>query len=55
MDHRLEDAGRVVVGLGLDVLGQADEGRAAGGRIEHRRDRVGERVDHLLGRDDAIQ
>ena len=54
MDRRLEEDGREVVGLGLDVLRQRDEGRATGRRIEHHGHRLGQGLDDLLGAGDPI-
>ena len=45
---------REVVGLGLDILRQADERRAAVGRIEHRLDRERQRPCKLLGPGDPV-
>ena len=47
---RLEELVRVVVGLGLHVLGQGDERRAAVGRVEQRGDRLGQRRSTCSGR-----
>ena len=44
----------IVIGLGLGVLGEADEGRAAGRRVEHGGDRLRQRGDDLLGPGDAV-
>ena len=40
VDLLVEEPDREVVGLGRDVLGEADERRAAVGRVEHRLHRV---------------
>ena len=50
----LEEAGREVVGLRPDVLGQPDERRPAGRRVEHRLHGMGQRRHDLLGLHDAI-
>ena len=54
MDGLLEELDRIVVGFGLDVLGERDEGRAAARRIEHGGDRLRQRRDDLLGPRDAV-
>ena len=38
--HRLEEAVGEIERLGLDVLGEPEEHRTTGGRVDHRRDRV---------------
>ena len=53
-DLRLEEALGVVERLGLGVLAQAEEGRAAVGRVEHGRDRLRQRADDLLGPGDPV-
>ena len=50
----LEEAVRVVVRLGLDVLRQRDERRPAVRRVEHRGHGVRQRVHDLLGPGDAV-
>ena len=50
----LEEAVGVVVRLGLDVLGQRDERRAAVRRVEHRGHRVRQGVHDLLGSGETI-
>ena len=54
VDDRLEQAQRVVVVLRLHVLGQGNERRPAVGRVEHQGDRLGQRLDHLLGTGDPV-
>ena len=53
-DGRLEEGFGIVAGDLLRVLRQSDEGRAAIGRVEHRRHRLRQRADDLLGMDDAV-
>ncbi len=50
----VEERQRVVEGLGLDVLGEAEEGRPAACRVEHGGDRLRQRRDDLLGPRDAV-
>ena len=54
VQRRLEECGRIVEGLALDVLRQPDEGRPAVGGIEHGRDRLRQRLQDLLGPHDAV-
>jgi hypothetical protein len=51
---RLEERSRVVEGLRLHVLWQAEEGRTAVGRVEHRGDRLRQRLHDLRRVGDAI-
>ena len=52
---RLEEALRVVVGLGLHVLAEGEAHRAAVGRVGHRPERAGERGQEVLGAGDAVE
>ena len=54
MHARLEERDRKVEGLGLDVLRQTDERRAAIGRVEHGRQRLRQRLQDLFRSYDAI-
>ena len=54
-DPRLEEALRVVVGLGLHVLAEGEADRAAVGRIGHRAQRAGQRGQDVLGPGDAVE
>ncbi len=54
MDARLEEGLRIVEGDLLRVLAEAEEGRAAFGRIEHHGDRLRQRGDDLLRMRDAV-
>ena len=52
--RRLEEALGIVERLGLHVLAQADEGRAAIGRVEQHAQRLGQRLEQLLGPGDPV-
>ena len=54
VDARLEERLRIVEGELLRVLAEAEEGRPAIGRVEHRRDRLRQRGDDLLRMRDAV-
>jgi hypothetical protein len=54
MDDRLEEPDRVVERLTLHVLAQPQEGRAAVRRVEHRRHRLRQRLEDLLGPRDPV-
>ncbi len=54
VDLLLEEACRIVVCLGLDVLGKCEEDGATGGGVEHHRECLRERLDHLLGAADPV-
>ena len=54
VDLRLEEPRREVVRLRLDVLREREEGRAARRRVEHHRQRLGERADDLGGLGDPV-
>ena len=54
-DPRLEEALRVVVGLGLHVLAEGEADRAAVGRVGHRAQRAGQRGQEVLGPGDAVE
>ena len=50
----VEERGRKVISLALDVLGESEENGPAIGRVEHDGERLWERPDDLLGGDDPI-
>ena len=54
VDPGVEEPRRIVVGLGLDVLRECQEGGATRRRVEHDGERLRERLDDLLGTGDAI-
>ena len=54
MHLRLEELDRIVIGFGLRVLRQRDEGRAAIAGVEHHGDRLGKRRDDLLRPADPV-
>ena len=53
-DLRLEERLGVVEGFGLGVLAKGEKSRAAVGRVEHGRGRLGQRADDLLGPRDPV-
>ena len=54
VDLRLEEHRRIVVGLGLDVLRESEEGRPTLGGIEHDSEGLRERLQQLFGLDDPV-
>jgi hypothetical protein len=51
----LEHGGRIVIGLGLDILAESEGHRAAIGRVGQDGHGAGERRDDLLGPGDAVE